>query len=203
MKSATLLARFISLIFHPLLIPTWGFLLLFNSGFYFSLVTWPVQRFVLLVVFLSTCLLPLLTIGILSINPRFNRNMEKSSDRIIPLLLSSVYYYIGYYMLGRVPVYPAYKLFLISSILIIVLLLIISIKWKISNHMAAIGGIVGGFLGLTFRLDVNTTGTIILLILISGFLGTSRLMLEKHTPSQIYAGYFLGLSTMYLIMTFI
>src|SRR5665648_1132116 len=111
-------ARVTSIVFHPLLIPTIGFLLLFNSGFYFALLPWSVKQFVLLVVFLSTCVLPALSIGLLALNQKFDWNMEKNTDRVLPLMFSSVFYYIGYLILQRLPVFPIYNFFLIASILV-------------------------------------------------------------------------------------
>ena len=101
-----IIARVTSIIFHPLLIPTLGFVLLLNSDFYFALLPWSVKKFMLLTVFLSTCILPALSILILSMSPKFDMNMEKSTDRILPLLLSSVFYYLGYLILEQLPVYP-------------------------------------------------------------------------------------------------
>ncbi len=196
-------AKSISIVFHPLLVPTYGFLLLMNSGFYFSLMNIEVKRFILLIVFLSTCMLPVISLFILSFNPRFDIRMEKGSDRVLPLLFTSVYYFVGYYLLGKAPVYPIYRVFLISTIFIIVLLLLISVRWKISAHMAGIGGLTGGILALSFRLGMNTSILLAMLIVAAGLIGSSRLLLSKHNPLQIYAGYFLGFAVNYLVLTFI
>ncbi|HBL75553.1 MAG: hypothetical protein A2W90_05415 [Bacteroidetes bacterium GWF2_42_66] len=204
MKNAiTLLAKGISIIFHPLLIPSIGFLLLFYSGFYFSMMNWEVKRFVLLIVFFTTCILPLLTIAFLSMNERFSSEMEKSTDRVLPLMFSAIYYYIGYYLLGRLPIFPVYKVFLISTILVIILLMVVSLRWKISNHMASIGGLTGALIALSLRLQINTSYILALVFLIAGLVGTSRLILKKHNPLQIYAGYALGFLVMFLILMFI
>ena len=191
------ISTLISIIFHPVLVPTLGFLILFNSGFYFSMLTWEVKRYVLLIVLFSTGILPMLSVAILAINPRFNINMDKSRDRIIPLLFSSVFYYIGFILLGRIKAFPVFKLFLIASVLVIILLLIISFKWKISNHMAAIGGLAGTVFALSFRSGTNPVYTILLVIIVSGIVGTARLVLEKHKISQLIAGYTLGFSIFY------
>ncbi|MDB4581990.1 hypothetical protein N9164_02440 [Draconibacterium sp.] len=197
------ISSLISIIFHPVLVPTLGFLILFNSGFYFSMLTWEVKRYVLLIVLFSTGILPMLSVAILAINPRFNINMDKSRDRIIPLLFSSVFYYIGFILLGRIKAFPVFKLFLIASVLVIILLLIISLKWKISNHMAAIGGLAGTVFALSFRSGTNPVYTILLVIIVSGIVGTARLVLEKHKISQLIAGYTLGFSILYLVIFFI
>lgn len=200
---ASKLAKIISVVFHPVLIPTLGFLLLFNSGFYFSMLTWEAKRYILLVVLFSTGILPILSVAILALNPKFSISMEHSQDRIIPLLSSSVFYYLGFILLGKMKAFPVLKLFLIASILVIVILLIISIKWKISNHMAAIGGMTGTLFALSFRSGVNPLYAILAVILISGLVGSARLILNKHTLKQIIAGYTLGFSVLYLIIYFI
>ncbi|MBW8324791.1 MAG: phosphatase PAP2 family protein [Prolixibacteraceae bacterium] len=202
-KAISLTARVTSILFHPLLIPTLGFLLLFNSGFYFAVIPWSLKRFILLVVFLSTCILPALSIRLLSFSPRFDIKMEKGTDRVLPLILSSFFYYIGYLILQRVPLFPIYQLFLIASILVQIALIIISLRWKISAHSAAIGGLVGGFFALAFRLQESPVLILITLIFIAGMVGTARLILEKHTSSQVYAGFLLGLLIMNMVIMFI
>jgi len=197
------LARITSWVFHPFLIPSLGFLLLLNSGFYFAILPWTVKQYILLVVFLSTCVLPAISIGLLALNPKFDVNMEKSTDRILPLILTSLYYYLGYLILRRLPVFPIYNFFLISSVLVQIALLIVSMRWKISAHLAAIGGLVGGFLGLSIRLHENPVAMLIGLILIGGLVGTARLMLQKHTSQQVYAGFLLGVTVMGMVFLFI
>jgi len=197
------LSRITSFIFHPLLIPTWGFLLLSNSGFYFALLPWSVKKFILLVVFIFTCLLPALSIWLLSLNPKFDIKLERSTERILPLLMSSVFYYLGYMILQRMPVFPIYNLFLIGSVLVQIMLIIVSLKWKISVHVAAIGGLIGGFIGLSFRTQENPVLILSFLILVAGMVATSRLILLKHTNSQVYAGFTLGFLIVNLIVTFI
>jgi len=196
-------ARVTSIVFHPLLIPTLGFLLLFNSGFYFSLMPWSVKKFILLIVFLSTCVLPALSIGLLALSPRFDVNMEKSTDRVLPLILSSIYYYLGYLVLQRLPVYPIYNFFMLASILVQIVLLIVTLRWKISAHSAAIGGLLGGIMALSIRLGENPVLILIALILTAGLVGTARLILGKHTNLQVYSGFLLGFLVMALIVMFL
>jgi len=202
-KILAMTARFTSVIFHPLLIPTFGFLLLFNSDFYFSILPWNVKRYMLLVVFLSTCVLPAISILILSLSPKFDLNMEKNTDRVLPLFISSISYYLGYLLLKRLPVFPVYNVLLIGSVLVQIALIPISMRWKISAHAAAIGGLVGVVLGLSFRLQENPVHLLSLLILTAGLVGTSRLILEKHTQSQVYAGFLTGFLILTLVITFI
>lgn len=196
-------ANGISVVFHPLIMPTLAFLLLMNSGFYFALLSFDAKKIILLIVFLSTFLLPLVSIALMGLNMRFKPDLNKSPDRVIPMLSAAIFYYAGFYTLGRLQVYPVYKVFLISSILIIVVLMIISVRWKISAHMAGIGGLIGAIMALSLRLGLNSSLILGILIGIAGLIGSSRLILGKHTPMQIYAGFLVGFSVNYLIINYI
>jgi len=197
------LAKAVSYIFHPLLMPTFGFLLLVNTGFYFALISDEIKKFILLIVFASTFLLPLISTGLMIFVSRFKLNLDKSSDRIFPLLSTAVFYYLGYYFLGKAPIYPIYRIILMTCILTIIILLIISTRWKISAHLAGIGGLVGAFLSLSIRLNINSSVLLSTLILVAGLVGSSRIILGKHTPAQVYTGFLLGFGVNYLIILFV
>ena len=196
------LAKIISVIFNPLIVPTLGFLLLLNSGFYFSMISWEAKRFVLLVVLFTTCILPLLTIAVLALNPKFDITMNNHKERILPLLFSSVFYYLGYLLLNKMKAFSVFNLYLIASIIVIIILLLISFRWKISNHMAALGALTGALFALSFRLGINPIWFVLLLIIISGVVGSARLILNKHTLPEIAVGYLIGFSVLYLIIYF-
>ena len=195
-------SRVISVLFHPLLIPTLGFLLLGHSGFYFSILPWSMQRYLLLVVFISTCVLPAIGIGILSLRAKADHE-KRSTDRILPLLLSAVFYYLGFLMLEKMPVFPIFNLFLIAAILVQMALIIASLKWNISIHLAAIGGLTGGFVALSLRLQENPVLILSLLILLAGIIGTSRLILLKHTNGEVYSGFLIGFVILNLVVAFV
>jgi membrane-associated phospholipid phosphatase len=104
--------------------------------------------------------------------------------------------------LQRIPIYPIYNFLLVASILVQIALMVISLRWKISAHAAAIGGLIGGFLALSFRMNQSPLMILSLLFLIGGLVGTARLILEKHTNIQVYAGFVLGFLIMDLIVLF-
>lgn len=197
------LAKFVSIIFHPVLLPTLGFLLLFVSGFYDSMLTTDAKRFILLVIFFSTATLPMLAIVIISLNSKFDVLMPNSRERIIPLLFTSVFYYIGFILLGRIHFIPMFKLYMIASVFLIVALLLISFKWNISIHMAATGALTATFFALSFRGGVNPVNAILIMVLVSGLVGTARLVLNKNSLLQVAAGYVLGFIILYPVIYFL
>ncbi|VAW23832.1 hypothetical protein MNBD_BACTEROID01-2393 [hydrothermal vent metagenome] len=200
MKSA---AKVISFIFHPALVTTLGFILLFNSSFFFSILPWEVKKFVLIVVFLTTGLLPVFTMAVMALNPRFSLSFEKSTDRVLPLVFSAIYYSLGYYLLDKLPAYSIFKILLLATTLVIILLLLTSYKWKVSNHLAGLGGLLGTVLALSFRMGVNPVFIISGIILLSGVVGTSQMILGKYNLPQIFGGFAIGFSILYLVVYFI
>jgi len=197
------IAKIISIVFHPVLVPTLGMLVLLNSGFYFTMLSWEAKRFILLVFLFSTGIMPMLTVAVLALNPKFNVNMPNSRDRIIPLLFSSAFYYLGFMLLNKMRAFPVFKVFMIASALVIVVLLVVSFSWKISSHMAALGALAGTFFALSFRSGVNPVWSIVGIVVVSGIVGTARLILKRHSIWQIAAGYFSGFLILYLVIYFI
>jgi hypothetical protein len=197
------IAKIVSIVFHPVLLPTLGFILLFTSGFYSSMLTTDAIRFILLVIFFSTATLPMLSVAVLALNSKFDFLMPNSRDRVVPMLFTSVFYYIGFMLLGRIHFLPVFKLFMIASVLLIVVLLLISFKWKISIHMAAIGAITATFFALSFRGGVNPMSSIVIVVIVSGLVGTARMVLDKNNLLQVATGYFLGFIILYPVIYYL
>lgn len=180
-----------------------GLLALFNSGFYFSLLSVDARRFIFLVIFFTTAVLPMLTVALLALNPRFDYTMQQPRDRIVPLLATAVYYYLGYILLSRIQLFPVFKLFLIASVLVIVVVSMITLSWKISIHMASMGALTGTLFALSFRSGLNPLFLLLTVVIISGMVGTARLLLNKHNLAQVAAGYIIGFLILYLVVYFI
>ena len=65
--------------------------------------------------------------------------------------------------------------------------------------MIGIGGLLALAFILSFKLMVNIQIVIMLLILISGVIGTARMVLKAHNSIQIYTGFLLGFGTIWSI----
>lgn len=197
------IARIISVVFHPVLLPTLGMILLLHSGFYFSMLSWEARRFIILVVFFTTAVLPMLFIAILALNPKFDFTLKNIKDRILPLMATAIFYYAGFMIMNKMRAFPVFKLFMLASALVIILMVIISLKWRISEHMVAAGIITGTLFALSFRSGVNPVIPVIIMVLVSGLIGTSRLLTEKNDLTAVFSGYLLGFTVLYFTMYFI
>ena len=192
-KTTTLIAKIISFVFNPLIMPSLGLILILFTGTYLSFIPFEGKQLLLTVVFAGTFILPLCFVPLfLYFKIIKNIEMESPSQRIIPLVITTTLYICTYYVMRKMPV-PFINMFILASSLCVLLNTIILLFWKISSHLIGIGGIVGLMAGLIFRLDANIPYLFIIIVLIAGLIGASRLKLEAHTPAQVYAGFFLGL----------
>ena len=81
---------------------------------------------------------------------------------------------------------------LLGACVALILALLINFFWKISAHAIGIGGLLGGIMGVARIHLINPYWAFIIVILIAGLVGTSRIFLKRHTPMQVYAGFCLG-----------
>lgn len=191
-------AHFISYLFNPLLIPIWAYLLLFNQQAYFALIIPPsAKRMLLSVVAVNTTILPLLTIIMLRrLGMISSLDLDKREDRLYPLLIGAVLYYLSYFLFRKLNLPEVYTTFLLGAGLIGAAGLVISMFYKISIHMAAMGGLFGLVLMLLLTGFPPTFPWILTSVISVGLTGTARLILKAHTPAQVYLGFLMGFSLM-------
>jgi membrane-associated phospholipid phosphatase len=189
-------ANLISYVFHPLIIPTLGMLIIFNSNSYVNFaIPYELKKAVVMLVAVSTFIIPTL-ITLLLFNRGYIQSVEMvtTKERYLPYGFTVVFYFFTIYMLQKAPIPPIIFNFMIGATVSVIIAFIINLKWKISAHMIGIGGLTGALIAISFLLDLNLMPYITLSLFVSGLVGSSRLFLNAHTPAQVYAGFFLGLT---------
>lgn len=194
-----ILANIVSILLHPLLMPTFGLLIILSATSSIIILPFEAKRIILIIVAINTLALPLLLI------PLFYRlsiiksvRMTDHRERIIPLAFTIIPYLFSYYFLNRLPIMNEIPNFLLGASITIGIALIVSIWWKISIHMIGIGGMVGLMLALSQIVYYDIFWYLIILILLSGFVAWGRLALNEHKPNQVYTGFLVGLVTISL-----
>jgi len=192
------LAKIFSIIFQPLLIPTISLFLLFNLNNYIALIL-PVsaRQIILGMVFITTFILPALMVLILykrGIVKSFN--MDYREERIIPLFITGVFYFLAYHMIRQIQIDEVYQRLFLGSAFLVLIALAVSFIWKISMHMIGMGGMLGGFIGVSQALHIDLVFLIIVISFACGLTGFSRLKLKAHSPMQVYIGFLTGLGLM-------
>jgi membrane-associated phospholipid phosphatase len=195
-------AKFISIILHPLIIPTLGVIIILYSGLDFTLLTYEQKKGVFLVIFLSTYVIPLSFMPFFMLRKSgFTIYMESSSERIMPFLITAAVYFIAFFFFRRIGIPVFIMNYIFASAIAILLTTIVTYFWKISIHMVGMGGITGllFFMSIHFNYDVSLLSS--LAFLLAGVVGSSRLALNAHSISQVFTGYAIGLCTVLITLT--
>ena len=198
-------AKIISIIFHPLLVPTYALLVMMNLQTH-SILALPInyRYMVIAFVFLTTFVVPSIIIFILlKVGKIKDLEMHSRQERVLPLIIISATFYVTYYILKQTSVTGLMALFMVGATMLVLISLIINYISKISLHMLAWGGIFGAFLGFAIGFHFNLMVLLFVILLIIGIVGTARLKLDAHTPAQIYSGFLVGATAMTLIFYFI
>jgi len=187
-------AHFFSWIFQPLLMPIYGALLFLNLPFYaFSLLPSAVKWYVISCNLLFTFFMPVFIILLMKrLNMISTLTLENREDRKYPILFTAVFYISNYYFLKKVNLPAPYLFFLLAGMFSLISTLFITNYWKISMHMTGIGGLCGSFMLLSFIWPIDLRLIIAALFLVAGIVGSSRLILNVHTPAQVAAGFAAG-----------
>ncbi|BAX80212.1 phosphatase PAP2 family protein [Labilibaculum antarcticum] len=189
-------SRIISGVAHPMLMPLISVFVIFHSGTYLDFTPHQLVRVIYMIVAISTILLPISILPLLkNQNLISDIGLEKRQERLLPLVLTIIFYFLGYYMLLKFPITKIIAHLQLAAIISIFIVTLISLKWKISLHMAGIGGFLGMLIAFTILYSSSLKFVFMIGIIFAGLIGYSRLKLNLHTPSQVYAGFIVGLVT--------
>lgn len=185
-------ARVFSAIFRPYYMPVVGFIGLFSFT-YLSLLPFNFKLFILLAIYCFTILIPQICIFCYrKINGWAPHQIRIQANRTIPYAISIISYVACLWLMYRMHL-PRYMCgIIVAALLIQASCAIINIWWKISTHSAGAGGIIGALLAYSTLFDFNPINWLCILILISGVVGSSRMLLRQHTLGQVIGGTLLG-----------
>ena len=199
-KNLIYLARFISMLLTPFYLPLVGLLALFIFSYMSQLPLW-YKLFVILLVYFFTVLLPTVLI-------RFYRNyhgwtpieLGQRERRIVPYIISIVCYYLCFYLMSSFRLPTFMSRIVMAALLIQVVCALINVWWKISTHTAAVGGLAGGLIAFAAQYSFNPIWWLSFLIIVAGFVGSSRMILRQHSLSQVVAAFFVGLFCAFFVI---
>ncbi len=203
-------AKLISIVFHPLTMVTYAVvLLLLLNPYSFGVNSIEEQSPLILQVFLSTFFLPFLSVVLMyAIGFIKSIEMEDRMDRIIPYIGIGTFYIASYYYYLKMPHIPvSFKMFFLGVVISLFMAFFINNFSKISMHTVGIGGFLGMVLFIIFVfkqysfplpgewgfIQVETTSLLIFTCLLAGIIGSARLFLRAHKPSDLWGGYVVGL----------
>jgi membrane-associated phospholipid phosphatase len=175
-------ANIISTMFHPLLMVTYGIILMVTFTYLRMLP--PISKLIIVgQAFLVTSLLPALAIYFM-VKKGIAKDYELTDrrERLLPYItiIAALLFYCVFLHKLR-----AFWMF-------------INFFWKISAHTLGIGGMLGGIFAISRMFSINPFVGIMIILVVGGLVATSRIYLGKHTPAQTYCGFLLGCACVYV-----
>ena len=199
-KTMLRVARITSIVFTPFSIPFLAFLVLFLFS-YLRIMPILYKGIVLGLVYCFTILTPTITIFLFrKINGFARQELSERKKRYVPILLTIISYVFCLLMMRKlnIPWYMTGIIFV--SLVISIICILVNLKWKLSEHMAGMGGIIGGLVSFSALFSYNPVVWLCLFILIAGILGSARIVLGHHTLGEVLSGFVVGLVCSFLIL---
>lgn len=189
-------ANFLSVVFHPLLVPTITYAVIFGFA---PLLAKPLPDnallYILAAVFITTFVIPICCIAVLRFSayiPSFS--MRRRQDRIVPFLFVSVFYGITTYMFyAKMQLNQVLVVIMLAITAVTFFLALVTIFWKISIHSAGMMGMVGFLAGIMIKYPlVNLLWPLVLSVVVAGLVMSARLYLNEHRPKEVFVGGLVG-----------
>lgn len=191
-----------SILFTPFYLPLVGLVALFELS-YLSLLPTSYKLFVGTIVYFFTIFLPSLLIYLYRRHQNWTLiELGQKERRMVPYVISIMCYFTCVYVMERMHVPHFMASIVIAALVIQIACAIINVWWKISTHTAAIGGVAGAIFAFAAIFGFNPVSWLCIVFLLSGMLGTSRMILRQHSLSQVVVGFLVGMvaGTMILVI---
>lgn len=199
-KTMLQVARVTSMVFTPFSIPFLSFLVLFLFS-YLRIMPIKYKLIVLGIVYCFTILTPTITIFLFrKINGFDRRELSERKKRYVPIMLTVISYFFCLLMMRKLHL-PWYMTgIILGSLVVSIICILVNLKWKLSEHMAGIGAVIGGLVSFSELFIYNPVNWLCLFILIAGILGSARITLGHHTLGEVLSGFAVGLVCAILVL---
>jgi membrane-associated phospholipid phosphatase len=190
-------AKIISVLFHPLLLPT--YLVLVLHYFFPAMLSLKAEYSYTIIglIFVFTFVLPSINLITLRyFGSIASLTLESRQQRVLPFtFIALLYLLVTFLFYAKLPFSQNFNKLMVIISALVVISLIITLFYKVSVHSMAVSGGLGILLPLNQLTEQDnllwpTAG----LILIAGLVMSSRLLLNAHTPREIMVGSVVGVS---------
>ncbi|MCO5249537.1 MAG: hypothetical protein M9887_11400 [Chitinophagales bacterium] len=210
--SLKILAKVISILLHPILMPFYGTLIFLwanpsieplpnpNEGITRTLSDLRIS------IFINTFLMPFIGIAMLkAVGFIKSFEMEDKQERIIPFIITMTLYIWTFLAVNEGFFYmpKIYPTFILGVLISLFAGFIINLFLKLSIHMMGISGLM---IGLMFMILFGSERSLVLFFILSIIanilVAASRLYLKAHTMKEIYTGLMIGIGGQMIAVTF-
>jgi hypothetical protein len=203
------LAKAISLLFHPLMFPTYAALYVtFFAPHFFAHLSLKSFQLSVILIFILTFIFPVVSLLLMrKLDLIDSLTLEDQKERTIPFIAIATFYIWTFFYYK-----PSYQLPfsnpLIASMILGAVIgtftaFFINIFRKISLHALGAGAFIGFYLAMMRYTVYDTSFFLPIIVIIAGLIGTSRLILKAHQPNEVMMGYGVGFMAQFVAFNFV
>lgn len=190
-----IVALVITVVFQPLLMPVLVYGMILFAVPEATSIPDQIKDRIFYLIILSTLLIPMISIiGLRLMGTVKSLHMPEVKDRIIPFLITCIYFFLTTYFLYQKsdldPILWQGMAVILAAVLVLTL---VTFVWKMSAHMTGVGGLLALVLVLARSFsNFQPLYPLIMVLVLSGAIATSRLYLNAHKPLEVYVGFASG-----------
>ena len=190
-------AMAISVIFHPVLMPLYGLLVIYSSPTLLSFIPFSVKKLVFIITAANMVIIPLSVATVLySRGVIRSFNTREKGERMLLLSFTMVMYILTAFLIMRLPVPGLFKGYFVSIAAVTLVTLIITPFYRVSLHSAGAGGLLALVVVMIILFETRSVWHVALLVTGTGAVMSSRLYLRNHEQGEVWAGLLAGASSM-------
>ena len=210
----------VSVVFHPLFIITYVTVFYLAIDPYgFGVPSIGEQVPFILMIFFTTAIIPIIAVLLMKfLGLVQSLELKEAKERIGPYIITGIFYiWLTVNLFNNNEVPKLYVIFILGSAIGLFVSFFINNFVKISAHGVGMGGMLGFFLLLLQSpvqkvwLEISSSQAIgipvifffLLVVLLTGIVGTSRLLFKAHEAKEVMQGVLVGLSSVFFAMAFI
>ena len=174
------------------------FYFFFNYSYYSN----PEKYFAVFQIVIITIVLPILFFFVLRTAGQVDSIMiSEISQRKIPLVIQCFLTILLVRKSITLDHFPEFHFFFLGGLISTVLaLILLFFRIKASLHMVAISALTIFIIGLSIHNQTRNINGIAFLVLMNGFVASSRLEMKAHTPKELVIGLLLGIIPQLLLL---
>ena len=198
------IAKILSNILHPFLIPIYVEALLLFSGTIYTLYPMRLKVYLMWAVALYSAVLPLLTMALLKRIQRLRgREIQQRHKVVIMMLVCAICYLLFAITMMRAPSLIIFRKMASSALLCTLFCIVFSRFTRASTHLTAMGAAVAFFVMLNIAGEQAVFLTLLWTLLVAGLSASVRLYLGRNRSLQLLASFVGGFLLCVLSMLYL
>lgn len=198
------LAKFISIVFHPIFMPVYmAFMIVEFNPTHFPLLFGKHYNIILGMLTMLMVGFPLISMAIMrGLGMIKSFELAGPRERFIPMIAVGTFYLWAFVMYKPTSKMvfaqdPLLANMILGCVIGVFMAFFFNSFYKISFHAIAAGGLVALVMNLMPVSTYNLAPLFILSIVVAGLIASSRLILKAHQPKEVYMGLLAGYFSMF------